>query len=74
MATKKKTKEGAFQPSGEVQRITPLGGGAYAYVFDAKGKTHHVKRDSDKFRELVASLDEELNGRGKKELERLGWA
>lgn len=54
-------------------RIVSLAGGTWAYVFDAEFKTHHVKRDSQEFRDLVDHLNEELDGRGDRELERLGW-
>lgn len=61
------------QPAADSRRIIPLGGGEWAYVFDAEFKTHHVRTDSQEFRDLVAQLNETMNGRGDKELERLGW-
>ena len=63
-----------YSADGNVRRVIPLGGGTWAYVFDANGKTHHVERDSAEFYALINHLNEELNGRGDRELERLGWA
>lgn len=60
------------QPAADSRRIVLLGGGEWAYVFDAEFKTHHVKVDSQEFRDLVENLNETMNGRGDKELERLG--
>ena len=69
----RKGKEAPYQPSGEVNRVVSLGGGTYAYVFDAKGKTHHVKRDSDEMvavcRETVAAM----GGKVSAQLEAMGW-
>ena len=68
-----KKKLEVFQPSGDVNRIVSLNNGKHAYIFDHLGKLHHVERSSEKFNELVASLDENLDNRGTRELERLGW-
>lgn len=68
-----KKKSEVFQPSGDVKRIISLNNGKNAYIFDHLGKTHHVSRDSDEFALLINALDEHLDGRGSKELKRLGW-
>jgi len=64
----------SFQPAAGKKRIVSLGGGTWAYVTDAANKTHHVKRDSDEFVNLVQHLNEEFGGLGDLELERLGWS
>ena len=66
-------KPGEKQIAADSHRIISLGGGEWAYVFDAEFKTHHVRRDSQEFRDLVEHLNEKFNGRGDAELERLGW-
>jgi hypothetical protein len=69
-----KKKSEVFQPSGDIKRIISLNKGNHAYVIDHLGKVHHVARNSDRFNELVAILDENLDGRGSRELKNLGWA
>ena len=66
-------KEAGFQPSGETTRVLSLGGGTWAYVFDAKGKTHHVKRESEQMISICVENDETLNGKIRRDLQKLGW-
>ena len=75
MASKRTRKEkvGSFQPSGEVKRIVPLGDGEWAYLFDAKGKTHHLKRDSEEFVARCIENEAVLPGKYLEPLNRLGW-
>jgi hypothetical protein len=68
-----KKKSEVFQPSGDVKRIISLNNGNHAYIIDHLGKVHHVARNSDRFNELISILDENLDGRGSRDLERLGW-
>lgn len=56
-ATKGKSKNEAFIPSPDCARIIPLCGGEWAYILNpTNGRTHHVKTDSDEYRNLVESL------------------
>jgi hypothetical protein len=66
-------KQAPFQPSGETTRVVSLGKGTWAYVFDAKGKTHHIKRDSEEMVSVCAENDETLGGKITRDLEKLGW-
>ena len=72
MAGSRNKTSAQFQPSGETKRIVGLGGG-YAYLFDHKGKTHHLPRTSPEFVSLCATEDEHFEGRIVRELEALGW-
>jgi hypothetical protein len=69
----RKGKESPYQPSGEVDRIISLGGGTYAYVFDANGKTHHLRRDSDAMVAVCREADAAMGGRISAQLTRMGW-
>lgn len=66
-------KQAPFQPSGETTRVVSLGNETWAYVFDAKGKTHHIKRDSDEMISLCVENDEALGGKITRDLQKLGW-
>ena len=70
---KLRKKEGAFQPSGETQRVVSLGQGTWAYLFDEAGKKHHVKRTSDRIIEVASKADVPLGGRIRAELVEMGW-
>lgn len=70
--SKKKTKSGEYEMSPDVRRIIPLKND-YCYIFDARGKLHHLKRDSAAAIELLRSLEEVTNGRISKQLIELGW-
>lgn len=70
--SKKHLKKGEYQWSPEIRRITPLMDN-HCYIQDDKGKLHHVKRDSDRFKELIIHLNEVMNGRIEKELNDLNW-
>jgi hypothetical protein len=66
-------KDAPYQPSGEVTRIVPLGGGSWAYLFNQYGKTLHMKRDSEEFAQACKDADDAMNGRIIRELESLEW-
>jgi hypothetical protein len=68
-----KKKAAPFQPSGEVQRVISLNKGTWAYVFDASGKRHHVKRSSIAMVEVCREVDAAMGGKIRRELEELGW-
>jgi hypothetical protein len=68
-----KKQAAVFQPSGDASRIVSLNQGTWAYVFDEKGKKHHVKRSSIAMVEICRSVDKALNGKIRLELEALGW-
>jgi hypothetical protein len=56
-ATKGKAKSDAFIPSPDVSRIIPLCNGEWAYVLNpTNGRTHHLKVDSDEYRNLIETL------------------
>lgn len=73
MATKRKVKLGEFQPSGDITRVVSLGQGTFAYVFDQKGKTHHLKRSSDAMAVVCRSTDRALGGKIRERLAEMGW-
>ena len=56
---KRKTKLGEFEYSPTARRIVPLKAG-FCYIFDTKGKLHHVKRESEQCEQLIADLREDL--------------
>jgi hypothetical protein len=62
-------KDAPYQPSGEVKRITSLGNGSWAYLFNQHGKTLHMKRSSDEFVLACKDANEALSGRIVRELE-----
>lgn len=68
----KKLKKGEYEWSGEISRIIPLKNN-YCYVQDEKGKLHHLKRDSVEFYALAKRLNEIMEGKITRELEKLGW-
>jgi len=49
---KAKGKKGEYEWSGDVRRIIPLQN-EYCYLNDEKGKTFHLKRDSEEFANLA---------------------
>lgn len=56
-ANKGKAKHEGFIPCPEVQRVIPLCGGEYAYILNpTNGRTHHLKVDSDEYRNLIEVL------------------
>ena len=65
----RKMKDAPYQPSGEVKRITSLGNGSWAYLFNQHGKTLHMKRSSDEFVLACKDANEALSGRIVRELE-----
>ena len=67
---KKKQKD--FEWSGETRRVIPLKAN-HCYIFDHKGKTHHINRDSDEFLALAVDVNENTNGRIEAEMKNLGW-
>jgi hypothetical protein len=69
---KAKGKKGEYEWSSDLRRIIPLKNN-YCYVNDEKGKTHHLRRDSEEFYTLIKHLDEVMNGRLTKELQDLNW-
>lgn len=69
---KSKGKKGEYEMSADAKRIIPLKEN-YCYIFDEKGKTHHLKRDSEEALELMKKLNDLTFGRVAKELENLGW-
>lgn len=69
---KAKGKKGEYEWSSDLRRIIPLKNN-YCYINDEKGKTQHLKRDSEEFYTLVKHLDEVMNGRVSVELRELGW-
>lgn len=69
----KSGKQAPYMANGEIKRIMSLGGGTYAYVFDAHGKTHHVKRGSDEMIQVCRETDEAMNGKVTAQLKDLGW-
>lgn len=75
MALKKK--ELVYQPHGDATRIIPLGqgehAGQWAYVFDIRGKIHHVSRHDEKLAELSREINSALNNKATRELRSLGW-
>ena len=55
--TKGKVASKAFIPSPDCPRIISLNGGQHAYILNpTNGRTHHVKVDSDEYRNLVETL------------------
>lgn len=73
----KKLKEEAFKASGDMNRIVPLAGGTWAYVFHpVTGRTHHVKVGSEAWDAVVGELllNSSQASRIQLELEKLGWA
>jgi hypothetical protein len=73
MAAPKKKNDGTFHPSPDTKRVVSLNKGTWAYVFDGKGKKHHVKRSSELMIIVCKQADTDLNGRITAELEELGW-
>lgn len=73
VAKKGRGKDAPYQPSGEINRIVSLAGGTYAYVFDAQGKTHHVKRDSDEMVAVCRATDSAMGGKISAQLAEMGW-
>lgn len=69
----RKTKEAPYMASGEIQRIKSLGNGTYAYVFDANGKTHHVKRNSEEMIRICHETDQIMSGKVTAQLVEMGW-
>lgn len=69
---KAKGKKGEYEWSSDLRRIIPLKNN-YCYVNDEKGKTQHLKRDSEEFYTLARHLDEVMNGKITKELIALNW-
>jgi len=67
------SKETKFQPSRESARILSLNGGQHAYLFDDKGKKHHLERNSEEFLTLCQEQNALLDGLIARDLERLGW-
>lgn len=67
MAIKKK--EAPFQPSGEVKRLVLCDKGNWAYLFDLRGRTHHLKTTDESFFDIAIEINEASNGRVIKELQ-----
>ena len=62
-----------FQPSSDVSRIISLASGKWAYLMNYKGKTLHLKRDTQEFIDACIENDEKMPGKIVKDLSRLGW-
>lgn len=71
--TKSSKKKGEFIWSGDASRIIPLKNN-YCYIFDEKGKTHHLERDSEEATSLLQRLNEVMDGKIFADLTKLGWA
>jgi|GEM_PF-5854240 len=69
----KKNVKQEFQPSPDVSRIIPLASGKWAYLMNHKGKTLHLKRDTQEFVDACIENDEKMSGKIIKDLEKLGW-
>lgn len=70
--TKKKGKQGEYDIAPDARRIVPLKGG-FCYIYDLKGKLHHVKKDTEAFDRLVEELRTGLSeDRMIEELRRVG--
>jgi hypothetical protein len=61
MAIKKK--EAPFQPSGEVSRLVLCDKGNWAYLFDLRGRTHHLKTTDETFFNIAFELNEASGGK-----------
>lgn len=70
-----KEKDRGFSASGDVARIIPLAKGTWMYLLDPRnGRTHHLKRESEKFHALMIELKESVHGEKiEAELIALGW-
>lgn len=53
-----KKQQGGFVADPHVNRIISLGGGGWAYLLMADGKTTHVRRGSDTWNESLAAMRE----------------
>ena len=73
MANKNNNKKiAAYQWSGDIRRIIPMGG-SFARVTDELGKSKHYSRDSNEFKEECNRLDSIMGGKISIELTNLGW-